>query len=132
MATLPPQFALAQRESAQILTKFVQNQTPVKTGRLRRTMKVVPIVKRNEDLAFSIDTPAYRKYGRYVDLGTGRYRATKRGKYNARPGKGKGGIIPRFFTTINILTINRVKKKMAKAFADYVRFELKRAKLKVK
>ena len=132
MASVPPQIQRAQRQCSQILTKLVKDQTPVDTGKLKRSMKVTPIVKRNGDLAFKIDSAPYKKYGRYVDLGTGPYRADKRGKFNRRPGKGKGGIIPRFFTTINTATIRRVKQIMAKAMADYIRFELKRAKLNVK
>ena len=132
MASVPPQIQRAQRECSQILTKLVKDQTPVDTGKLKKSMNVTPIVKRNGDLAFKIDSVPYKKYGRYVDLGTGPYYTGKRGKFNRRPGKGKGGIIPRFFTTINRVTITRVKKKMARAFADYFKFELRRAKLKIK
>jgi hypothetical protein len=95
-------------------------------------MKVSAFQKRNGDLAFRINSEPYQKYGRYVDLGTGPYRSKKRGKFNARPKKGKGGIIPRFFTTIDKATINRVKVIMQKAYADYIKFELRRkAKLNV-
>jgi HK97 gp10 family phage protein len=132
MAALPPQIQRALNTCQKILQAKIVSQTPVDTGRLKRSMKVTAYTKRSGDLAFQINSGPYQKYGRYVDLGTGPYRANKRGKFNARPAKGKGGIIPRFFTTIDKITIDRVKAIMRKAYADYIKFELKRAKLKVK
>ena len=132
MAQIPAQIQRALNTCSKIVQNKIVDQTPVDTGTLKRSMKVSAFQKRNGDLAFRINSEPYQKYGRYVDLGTGPYRSKKRGKFNARPKKGKGGIIPRFFTTIDKATINRVKVIMQKAYADYIKFELRRkAKLNV-
>ena len=133
MAQIPAQIQRALNACSRIVQNKIIDQTPVDTGKLKRSMKVRGFQKRNGDLAFEIVSGPYQKYGRYVDLGTGPYKAKKRGKFNARPKKGKGGIIPRFFTTVDRSTINRVKSVMQKAYADYIKFELRRkAKLNVK
>lgn len=129
--SVPPQIQRALNTCSNILQYQIKSQTPVDTGKLKKSMSVQAFTKRNGDLGFKIVSAPYQRYGRYVDLGTGPYRAKKRGKFNRRPPKGKGGIIPRFFTTINTSTIKRVKAIMRKAYADYIRFELRRAKLRV-
>jgi hypothetical protein len=107
---------------ATLIRKNLQEQAPVKTGALRRSIRVRP-VETSDGYAFRA---SYKVYGIYLDKGTGPYASKARGKYNKNPGKGKGGIIPRFWTTLQFSTIRRVKQILAKAVDDFVIFELKR------
>lgn len=111
--------------AAGLITSNIKDQTPVKTGKLKRSIKT-RIIETNDGYAFEMNSSEYTKYGRYVDYGTGPYRKTRRGRWNAKPPKGKGGIIPRFFTTLNNSTIRRVKKILEDALDKYVALELRR------
>lgn len=122
---IPAQLRAPLTRAASLITENIKAQTPVKTGRLKNSIKT-KIVETPDGYSFQLVSQPYQKYGIFVDKGTGPYRKSKRGKYNARPAKGKGGIIPRFFTTVNAATIRRVKKILSDALDKYVSFELRR------
>jgi hypothetical protein len=122
---IPAELRAPLTRAASLITTNIKDQTPVDTGKLKGSIKT-QIVETPDGYSFRLVSKEYVKYGRFVDRGTGPYRTTKRGKWNQRPAKGKGGIIPRFFTTVNSSTIRRVKKILSDAMDKYVAFELRR------
>lgn len=91
--------------AARLVENQLRNQAPVKTGKLRSSVAVVPKYfgeRVRLDLIFL-------QYGRFQDLGTGQYRVppARRRKWNPNPGRGKGGIKPRFWTTLSDAFKNR-------------------------
>lgn len=122
---IPAQLRAPLTRAASLITQNIKDQTPVKTGKLKGSIKT-QIVETADGYSFRLVSKPYTKYGRFVDRGTGPYRTTRRGKWNQKPAKGKGGIIPRFFTTVNSATIRRVKKILSDAMDKYVAFELRR------
>jgi hypothetical protein len=125
MAT-PPQMKIAYQKSAILIERELQKQAPVKTGALRRSIKVTANMT-EDGVTFSAD---YNKYGIYVDRGTGPYKTKRRGGWNPSPGKGKGGIKPRFWTTIPRPLQNQIKTLIQKATMAWIRFELRRLPIK--
>ena len=122
---IPAELRAPLTRAASLITENIKAQTPVKTGKLKGSIKT-QIVETADGYSFRLVSKPYAKYGIFVDRGTGPYRTSKRGKFNQKPGKGKGGIIPRFFTTVNSSTIQRVKKILSDAMDKYVAFELRR------
>ena len=118
-----PEIVRAAYQAARIMETKIKFQAPVKTGALRKSVKVVP---RFTERSVLLDIVSL-DYGKYTDLGTGRYRtpASKRRNWNPRPGKGKGGIKPRFWTSItksfrqtqiNSLFTNAIRKIIKRQF----------------
>ncbi len=122
---IPAQLRAPLVQAAGLITKNIKSQTPVKTGKLKGSI-TTKIEETPDGYRFVIVSKEYVKYGTFVDMGTTPYRKPTRGRYNQNPAKGKGGIIPRYFTTINSSTIRRVKKIMADATGKYFAFELRR------
>jgi hypothetical protein len=122
---IPAQLRAPLTRAASLITENIKDQTPVKSGRLKGSIKT-KIVETSDGYRFELVSKPYIQYGIFVDKGSGPYRTTKRGKWKARPGKGKGGIIPRFFTTVNAATIRRVKEILSDALDKYMAFELRR------
>jgi hypothetical protein len=125
MAT-PYQLRIAYLKSAEIIERELTQQSPYKTGALRKSIKVVPVIT-DDGVRFTAD---YKKYGVYVDRGTGPYKSRRRGAWNPSPGKGKGGIKPRFWTTISRQVQVRVKDLISKATLAWIKFELRRLPIK--
>jgi hypothetical protein len=80
-----------------IIEQILKRQVPVKTGALRSSLKIRD-VNTEGGITFVLEE---KKYGVFTDMGTGPYRARTRGQWNPRPGKGKGGIKPRFWQTLS-------------------------------
>ena len=76
------------------------------TGNLARSVYMHVIVMGENQYNFSLEDPT--GYGLFTDFGT-RPAATERGPFVADPGKGQGGIIPRFWSTLNDSTIERIR-----------------------
>ena len=110
---------------ARLISANLRNQVPVKTGRLKRSIRVQGMFDGNS-LRFSSN---YLYYGKFLDLGTGTYKARKRGAWNPAPGKGRKGIRPRFWTTIERTVQNNLKRIVAKIVRDYIKFSLSRKAL---
>ena len=108
-----PEYKRAAYDAVRIIERIITSQAPVKTGALKNSIRVQPKF-RNDRVSLDF---YYLEYGRYVDLGTGRYRTSpsKRRNWNPKPGKGKGGIKPRFWTTLK----KDVRREVNKLFAKY-------------
>ena len=110
---------------ARLISANLRNQVPVKTGKLKRSIRVQGMFDGNS-LRFS---SSYLYYGKFLDLGTGTYKTRKRGAWNPAPGKGRKGIRPRFWTTIERTVQNNLKRIVAKIVRDYIKFSLSRKAL---
>lgn len=102
----------------------LMRQSPVKTGALKRSIKVKG-KQTDKGLTFTTD---YKRYGIFTDLGTGPYATKKRGEWNPKPGKGRGGIRPRFWTTLPEAIRKNMNKSIGKLMKEYIRFMLIRKK----
>lgn len=96
--------------ASRLISAQLKRQAPVKTGALKRSTKVK--TEREEvdgEYIFTYNFD-YLGYGIYTDLGTGQYAVDedRRREWNPAPGKGKGGIKPRFWTTIEQSVSDRV------------------------
>ena len=107
MATDPIQNAMLRAE--RLATLIVKSQVEVsayKTGNLMQSVSV--LAERSGDVVtFVLDDPT--SYGDFTDFGTKAYRASSRGPFNPKPGKGEGGIIPRFWSTLSDSTLERIQ-----------------------
>lgn len=81
-------------------------QVPVVSGKLRASIKVSGKVTA-DGITFS---STYLGYGVYLDKGTGPYKSKIRGEWNPKPGKGKGGIKPRYWTTLEESTRKSIRE----------------------
>ena len=105
---------------ARLLEAELNKQKP-----FRKTVRVRAMVKPNAiDFVYS-----YPEYGKYLDLGTERYRVdeAQRGPFSRSPGKGIGGIKPRFWMTINESTKVRIAMMLETFMVNLINNELKRA-----
>jgi len=106
-----------------LIANNLQRQAPRKTGELIRSIKVTGSYD-GKSVKFNSD---YVPYGVYTDLGTGPYKAKRSGgNWNPAPGKGRGGIKPRFWTTLDESTRQRVNKIISKVVSDFIKFNLYR------
>jgi hypothetical protein len=107
MATDPIQNAMIKAE--RIATLIVKDQIGIsayKTGNLQRSVSVIS--QRSGDVVeLLLNDPT--SYGDFTDFGTRSYRASERGPFNANPGKGQGGIIPRFWSSLSDTDILRIE-----------------------
>jgi hypothetical protein len=110
--------------AARVFKSALEAQVPKKTGALHDSIQVTPIFT-EDSVKFQ---SAYLKYGKYLDLGSGPYRtpASKRRAWNPKPGKGKGGIKPRFWTSIKQGTRDNINKMISDAFMKVIRTTLYR------
>ncbi len=97
--SLDPDIRRAATTAARLTTTKLKSQAPVKTGALRDSVRTRVAVKGDN---FSLII-TYKPYGLYTDLGTGPYKTSPKNRrgWNPKPGKGKGGIKPRFWTTLD-------------------------------
>jgi len=116
--------------AARLIQDELVSQSPVKTGALRESIRVTPVFTEDKIIFRS----SYEDYGVYVDLGTGPYytEPTNRRTWNPRPEKGTGGIIPRFWTSLNQTTRLDVMDILARATAEWTKFQLRRNKIRVR
>jgi hypothetical protein len=113
----------AARAAAQIIEQDIKAQSP--SRRIAAGLRVDPVIQDGE-ISFEVTFSDNTKYGVYLDRGTGRYRASENevGVWNPNPGKGKGGIIPRFFTVISEAAVERVGEVLESAFVADMEEEL--------
>jgi hypothetical protein len=94
----------------------LREQVPVgETGKLQRSI-TVKVVETPD--GFNLVT-GYLTYGRFVDLGTKRYYKGENpdARWNPNPGKGKGGIKPRYWTNLGKPTTKLISDLLAKEIA---------------
>lgn len=108
---------------ARLISANLRNQAP--SRELKRSIRVQGMFDGNS-LRFSSN---YLYYGKFLDLGTGTYKTRKRGDWNPAPGKGRKGIRPRFWTTIERTVQNNLKRIVSKIVRDYIKFSLSRKAL---
>ena len=107
---------------ARVMQANLRRQAPVDTGDLKRSITVRGAYD-GRTLKFISN---YLTYGKFTDLGTGPYKANKRGAWNPRPGLGRGGIRPRFWTTIDRAIQTNLKKTIANIVKEHIKFQLSR------
>jgi hypothetical protein len=105
----------AARTAAALIEQELKAQSP--SRKIGSGLFVTPSVSA-EGVEFSVTFADGVRYGIFLDRGTGRYRApeTEVGRWNPNPGKGTGGIIPRFFTVISDSTQERVAQVLGEAY----------------
>lgn len=122
---IEPEIKKAMGDAARLIETLLKSQAPKKTGSLAKSVRVTGEESKSGNIAFKSN---YNRYGRFLDWGTLAESAyPNRGKWNPRPGKGKGGIKPRFWTTINAATRDRVKQIMAAAASKIIKTQFRRA-----
>lgn len=123
-----PEITKALDQMATLVQRTLKSQSPFKTGRLRDSIQVVGKETPNGNLVLN---SSYEKYGTYLDWGTGRYnKFPNRGNYNPRPGKGTGGIKPRFWTTLSDSVKERIKMIIQQATGKMIASQFRRANRK--
>jgi hypothetical protein len=91
-----------------IATALVKNQIGIsayKTGNLQQSVSVVGEVQGDQYLLILNDPTSY---GDFTDFGTKQYRTGERGPFNPSPAKGEGGIVPRYWSTLDDATLERI------------------------
>jgi hypothetical protein len=105
-----------------IIEQILKRQVPVKTGALRASLKIRN-VNTDGGITFVLEE---KKYGIFTDMGTGPYRARTRGQWNPRPGKGKGGIKPRFWQTLSDKDQIRIQMIIEDELSKQIEIELQK------
>jgi len=111
--------------AARLIAANLRRQAPVATGALKRSIRVSGSYT-GDSIQFRY---SYLYYGKFVDKGTGPYGVRGKGKtgqWNPNPGKGIGGIRPRFWTSLEDSVKKQVKKQVAKAIGQYIRTQFRK------
>jgi len=124
---MEPELTQALNTVSRLISNQLRRQSPVRTGALKKSVSVRYVSDSNGTITFQ---GKYLKYGKYVDLGTGPYKTTKREAWNSKPGKGKGGIKARFWTSLEGSTTKNIKKMLQKAISDSIKLRFKRQRIK--
>lgn len=103
------------------IQKMIQDklrlQAPVKTG----TLKASVSVRATEGPDGLEVRTGFLKYGIFLDSGTGPYRLPSRtSPFNRNPGKGKGGIKPRYWTNLPQETTIRIAEIIEKSLQTQI------------
>ena len=114
----------AMNMAARIYQTRLRYQAPVDTGKLKNSIKVRAVA--NKD-GFQL-VSSYLDYGIFTDSGTKRYhRPSETAPWNRKPGKGKGGIKPRYWTNVqDDATVRRVSNIIAKEIAKQVQQQFRK------
>jgi hypothetical protein len=109
---------------SRIVQAELRRQVPVgKTGNLKKSI-TVQAVETSDGLELR---EGFLTYGRFLDDGTKRYhKPNPKAKWNPRPGKGKGGIKPRYWTHLSNETTLRISKIITQEMSKQIKKELKR------
>ena len=91
---------------ATLVVKDQVRSSAYKTGNLMQSVSVLAERSGNV-VTFLLNDPT--SYGDFTDFGTKAYRASTSGLFNPTPGEGKGGIIPRFWSTLDDSTMERIQ-----------------------
>ncbi len=119
-----PELARAMAETARVIETLLKGQaTKMKASGLAKSIEVVSKDKGGK-VSFTVDSIYY---GKFLDMGTMKERARRRGPFDPNPGVGVGGIKPRFWSTVNTATRLRIKKIMEKAVKTFIRRKLTKA-----
>lgn len=122
MANDPLQNAMLMAE--RMATLIVKDQIGIsayKTGNLQRSVSVVG-QRRGDVVELVLNDPT--SYGDFTDFGTKAYRATERGPFNPNPAKGEGGIIPRFWSSLDDVQLERIQMIFEEEFQKALEEEI--------
>lgn len=111
--------------AARLIAANLRRQAPVDTGALKRSIRVTGTFT-GKSIQFRYD---YLYYGKFLDKGTGPYGVRgkgKRGQWDPNPGKGRGGIKPRFWTSLEDSTKIRVKKIISNVIKQYIKTQFRK------
>jgi len=101
-------------------------QVPVgETGNLKKSITV-----RVEETSGGIKfIEGYLTYGIFTNSGTGRYwKPNPKAGWNPKPGKGKGGIKPRYWTNLDKATTTMISQLLKKDVKIQIQTQLKKYK----
>lgn len=107
MAQDPIQTAMLMAE--RVATLMVKDQIKVSAYKTGNLMESVSVLGQRSGNVVELVLNDPTSYGDFTDFGTRNYRASERGPFNAKPGKGQGGIIPRFWSSLNETQIERIQ-----------------------
>jgi hypothetical protein len=108
---------------ARVLESRLRFQAPVDTGALKKSVKVNASLTA-DGFRYEVN---YLKYGKFTDLGTGKYYRGEepKARWKANPGKeGKGGIKPRYWTNLPVSWYTRINRIIEKELAKQMRMAL--------
>ena len=106
---------------AKVIQQRLRFQSPVKTGKLRDSI-VVRVVETKDKIDLVVD---FKDYGVFTDSGTGNYfKPSNTAKWNKAPGKGKGGIRPRYWTNLDESTRINVNQMIKTEVTKGIKQEL--------
>lgn len=119
--SVPAEIKQAMDKASRLILDALRRQAPVDkdsdtAGQLKKSVKVRPVFTSLSNIGFDISGDLY---GTFLDLGTGRYRSKDRKPWNPKPGKGTGGIKPRFWLTVPQKTQDQVNQLLAEAVKKY-------------
>lgn len=107
-------FTQAAQRTSIYLTGLIKEQigqsTRRRTGNLMDSVSATFVIEGPKSYSFSVDDPT--GYGKFTDMGTSdTYRATERGPFtpNPLPNPGVGGIVPRFWASLDDAKFARVE-----------------------
>ena len=102
---------------AKLMQDQLRKQAPVATGKLQQSV-VVKAVESKDGVQL---VTGYLTYGIFTDEGTGRYRKPNpKAIFNPNPGKGKGGIRPRYWTNLDKAITIRIARIIEKEIAKQI------------
>lgn len=103
---------------AKLMQDQLRRQAPVATGQLQKS--VVVRAKESPDGVQLVT--GFLTYGIFTDSGTGRYnRPNPNARFNPKPGKGKGGIKPRYWTNLDNAVTIRIARIIEREIAKQIR-----------
>lgn len=103
---------------AKLMQDQLRRQAPVATGKLQRSV----VVKAVESVDGVQLVTGYLTYGIFTDSGTKRFhRPNNNAKWNPKPGKGKGGIKPRYWTNLDNAVSIRIARIIEREIAKQIR-----------
>ena len=103
---------------AKLMQDQLRRQAPVDTGKLQRSV-VVKAVESEDGVQL---VTGYLTYGIFTDSGTKRFhRPNNNAKWNPKPGKGKGGIKPRYWTNLDNAVTIRIARIIERELAKQIR-----------
>ena len=108
---------------ARVLESRLKFQAPVDTDTaLKKSVKVNASLTA-DGFRYEVN---YLKYGKFTDLGTRPYFRGEepKAKWKPNPGKGKGGIKPRYWTNLPVSWYTRINRIIEKELAKQMRMAL--------
>ena len=97
---------------------------PDESGSPLRNSVTVKAVETKDGIQMRV---GYLTYGRFLDSGTGRYRKPNPdAPFNPKPGKGRGGIKPRYWTNLGKATTAKIAKIIKTELTTQIRKSFKK------